>query len=63
MTESKLQRIEETVSVKVSRGGVRSGVTSLLPSFRPAGEKHSGLLGFRIEGRCPVKVELCRVPL
>ena len=40
LTESKLQRIEETVSVKVSRGGLRSDVASLPPSSGPAGEKH-----------------------
>ena len=47
MTESKLQRIEETVSVKVSRGGMRSDVVSLPPSLGPAGEKHGGSLASR----------------
>ena len=40
LTESKLQRIEETVSVKVARGGLRSGVVSLPPSLGSAGEEH-----------------------
>ena len=35
LAESKLQRIEETVSVKVSRGGARSDVEWLLPSVGP----------------------------
>ena len=44
LTECKLQRIEETVSVKVSRGGARSDVVSLPPSLGPSGEKHGGCL-------------------
>ena len=46
LTESKLERIEETVSVKVSRGGARSDVVSLPPSLGPAGEKHGGCLAY-----------------
>ena len=40
LTESKLQSIEDAVSVTVSRGGARSDVVSLLPSLSPAGEIH-----------------------
>ena len=59
LTVSKLQRIEETVSVKVSRGRARSDVVSLpLGRWREAW----GLPGFRIEGHCYVKVEMCCVP-
>ena len=61
LTESKLQRIEETVSVKASRGRVRSGAMSLLPGAENLGL--GGLLGFWIKGHCSVKVELCCVPV
>ena len=45
LTESKLQRIEETVSVKVSREGARPDVVSLLPSLGPAGQRNMGAAG------------------
>ena len=60
LAERKLQSFQKAVSVKVSREGARSDVVSLLPSVVPA--ETWGLPGFRIEGDCSVKMELCRVP-
>ena len=58
LTEGKLQKIEESVSVKVARGGARSDVVSLPLS----GEDLGGLCGFWIEGHRVVKVEWCCGP-